>query len=48
VANYNGDSTHSGSSATLTESVELASNISVIATDAAGDTAAAPLSVTVQ
>jgi hypothetical protein len=48
VANYNGDSTHSGSSATLTENVELTSNINVIGTDAAGDTASAGLSVTVQ
>jgi hypothetical protein len=45
TATYNGDSTHSGSSATLTQSVELTSNINIIATDAAGDTASAPLSV---
>jgi hypothetical protein len=45
TATYNGDSTHSGSSATLTQSVELTSNINIIATDAGGDTASAPLSV---
>jgi hypothetical protein len=48
VASYNGDSTHSGSSATLTETVELTSSINVIASDPAGDSASAPLSVTVQ
>jgi hypothetical protein len=48
VANYSGDSTHSGSSATLTESVELTSNLTVIGTDTAGDTASAPLTVTMQ
>jgi hypothetical protein len=48
VAAYTGDSTHSGSSANLTESVELTSNITVIGTDTNGDAASAPLSVTVQ
>jgi Bacterial Ig-like domain (group 3) len=43
-----GDSTHSGSSATLTESVVLTSNINLIGTDAGGDTASAPLNVTAQ
>jgi hypothetical protein len=48
AAAYGGDSTHSGSSATLTESVVLTSNINLIGTDAAGDTASAPLNVTAQ
>jgi hypothetical protein len=48
VATYGGDSTHAGSSASLTESVELTSNLNVIGDDAAGDTASTPLSVTVQ
>jgi Pro-kumamolisin, activation domain/Bacterial Ig-like domain (group 3) len=48
VATYDGDSTHASSSATVTENVELTSNLNVIGADAAGDTASTPLSVTVQ
>jgi hypothetical protein len=47
-AAYSGDSTHSGSSATLTESVVLTTNVNLIGADTAGDAASAPLSVTVQ
>jgi hypothetical protein len=48
TAIYDGDNTQAGSSASLTETVNLTSNINVIGTDTACDTVSAPLSVIVQ